>query len=257
MTDTPESGAARAPGAAARLLNSRWTAPALAVAALAAAVVPNLPGVFEARVRGYLLAQPQILEEIDQARALQAQDQRIAALNAAAAANPGVFEPGPHEPVFGPADARITVIEYFDYRCPYCKMIAPAYLEVVRNHPDVRFIFREWPILDRPGEIASQYAARAALLAHQQGRYLEVHQALMAEPSLTPETVDRILAEHGVTLDADRAALESPEVARTLADVSIGARTIGLDATPTLFVNGRALSSNDPAGLAQAIAAAR
>lgn len=256
MTDTSETGADRAPGLFERLRDSKWTAPVLALVALGAAVAPNLPGVFEARVKAYLLNQPQVLSEMEQALNVKAQQDRIDALNAAAAANAGVFQIGPNEPAFGPADARVTVIEYFDYRCPYCKMIAPAFLEVVRNHPEVRFVFREWPILDRPNEITSQYAARAALAAHQQGKYLEVHQALMAASALDTDAVDRILAEHGVNLGADRAALQDPTVARILADVSIGARTIGLDATPTLFVNGRALSSNDPEGLARAIAEA-
>lgn len=268
MTQTPDDApapetfpetapAASSQGGPGRWLTHRWTAPGLAVVALAAAIIPNLPGVFEGRVRAYLLDQPQMLEEIQLAASRKVQDQRIATLNQAAAANPAVFEPHAGEPVFGPADARVTVIEYFDYRCPYCKMVAPSFLKLVQDHPEVRFIFREWPILDREGEIASQYAARAALAAHAQGRYLPVHQALMAERALTVESIDRILAEHGVVVGAENQALQTPDVARVLANVHTGALTIGLDATPTIFVNGRALSSNDPNDLVRVIAAAR
>lgn len=238
-------------------LRAPWTAPVLALVAVAVAVLPNAPGVFESRVRAYLLNQPQLLDEMITARDTHAHNARIDALNRAATANPAVFQPGPGEVVFGPADARVTVIEYFDYQCGYCKSVAPAFIGLVRDHPEVRFIFREWPILDRPGEITSQYAARAALVAHAQGRYLDVHQALMAERALSVEGVNRILAENGVDIGPEGAALNGPGVVRALADVSTGARVIGLDATPTIFINGRALASNDPAGMAQAIASAR
>lgn len=244
----------------ARFGDPRMTAAALAVAAVAlgVAIVPQLSGGdFGGRVRAYLLANPQVLDEVVRARDVQANANRVNVLTEAAQANPALLQPGPNEPAFGPADARVTVVEYFDYRCPYCKVAAPGYVKLMQDNPDVRFVFREWPILDREGEITSQYAARAALVAHTQGKYLPVHQALMAERSLSIETVDRILAENGVTIGANREALQSAPVAQVLADVQIGASRMGLDATPTFFVNGRAMPSNDPEAIGRAIQAAK
>jgi protein-disulfide isomerase len=245
----------------ARFGDPRATAVALAVAVLAlgVAVWPQVSGGgdFGARVRAYLLANPDVLDEVVRARDVKANADRVNQLTEAVQANPTLLQPGPNEPAFGPADARVTVVEYFDYRCPYCKVAAPGYIELMRANPDVRFVFREWPILDREGEITSQYAARAALVAHAQGKYLPVHQALMAERSLTIEAVDRILAENGVTIGTNREALQAAPVAQVLADVQIGASQMGLDATPTFFVNGRAMASNDPDSLARAIQAAK
>ena len=259
MTDpTPDEAPRRDPFA--RFADPRVTAAALAVAVLALilAAWPMVAGEagFGGRVRAYLLANPQVLDEVVRARDVKANADRVNQLTEAAQANPAVLRPGPNEPAFGPADAKVTVVEYFDYRCPYCKRAAPGYLKLMQDHPEVRFVFREWPILDHQGEITSQYAARAALVAHAQGKYLPVHQALMAEPSLTIEAVDRILSENGVSIGANREALQAPIVAQVLADVQIGASQMGLDATPTFFVNGKAMASNDPAEIAKAIAAA-
>lgn len=260
--DAPKEAAPPPRDPFARFGDPRMTAAALAVAVLALVtaawpMVTGGGGDFGSRVRSYLLANPDVLDEVVRARDVKASADRVNQLTQAAQANPALLAPGPNEPAFGPADAKVTVVEYFDYRCPYCKRAAPGYLEMMRAHPEVRFVFREWPILDHEGEITSQYAARAALVAHSQGKYLAVHQALMAERSLTIEAIDRILAAEGVNIGANREALQSAPVAQVLADVQIGAAQMGLDATPTFFVNGKAMASNDPAEIAKAIRAAR
>lgn len=230
----------------------------VAVLALALAAAPYATGGdFGDRVRAYLLANPQVLDEVIQARDLRANADRGQAVNAAVVANPGALAPGPLEPAFGPAEARVTVVEFFDYRCPYCKVAAPAYVELMRTHPDVRFVFKEWPVLDQGEDITSQYAARAALAAHAQGRYLAVHQALMAERALSPEAIDRILTANGVNLAEARTQLASPGTSRVLADVHTGAVSVGLQGTPTFFINGRVTESNNPADLDRAIRTAK
>lgn len=277
MTDTPPASrrrAARKPSPAPEAIQPEpapqptpaigWlarygvqAAVAVSVLALGLSVWASFGGGFETRVRTYLVENPQILDDMLQARDQQAATQRIERLNAGIAALPQVLEPGPGEPVFGPADAAVTVVEYFDYRCPYCKTATPGVMELMRTHPDVRFVFREWPILDAGSSTVSQHAARAALVAHSQGKYLAVHQALMAESALSHETIDRILAENGVDTGPDGAALNAPSISRILADVQAGAGAVGMDGTPTFFVNGRASASNAPEAIAQAIAAAR
>lgn len=257
MTDAPEpSPAAPAPRPSPGLLS--MTALGVSMVALVLAALPYTGGGdFGGKVRTYLLANPQVLDEVVQARDVRAETSRVSTTNAAAQANPASLIAGPGEPAFGPADARVTVVEFFDYRCPYCKSAAPAYVDLMRAHPEVRFIFKEWPILDQGTSITSQYAARAALAAHAQGRYLAVHRALMAERALTPQAVDRILTANGVALPEAKTALASPATSRILADVHTGAATLGLQGTPTFFINGRLSATNDPAGLDRAIRAAK
>ena len=170
---------------------------------------------------------------------------------------PGIGEADDVVLTFGPADARVTVIEFFDFQCPGCKATAPEVLRLMQAHPDVRFVFKEWPILDRGDDTTSQYAARAALAAHRQGRFLAVHEALMREPALDEAAVDAILAANGVDLARARADMVAPEMSGHVADIHTAAATLRLQGTPTFFVNGEVQASIDPAALTRAIAAAR
>lgn len=231
---------------------------AVAVVALGLAAAPYASGGdFGGKVRAYLLANPQVLDEVVQARDARARDDRTNRVNAAVAVDPAILSAGPSEPAFGPANAQVTVVEFFDYQCPYCKTAAPAYLQLMRAHPDVRFIFKEWAILDQGESVTSQYAARAALAAHAQGKYLPVHRALMAERALSPAAIDRILAVNGVDLAKAKVTLASPETSRLMADIHTGAAGLGIEGTPTFFINGRIMSNNDPAQLDRAIRAAK
>ncbi|MBA4804449.1 MAG: thioredoxin domain-containing protein [Brevundimonas sp.] len=231
----------------------------LSSAALVLAAVPWLTGGgdFDQKVRTYLLQNPEILQEMS--TALQAnQDNALAdAINERAAANPGLLAVDADDPAFGPADAKVTVIEFFDFRCPGCKATAPEVLRLMQAHPDVRFVFKDWPILDRGTEVTSHYAARAAQAAHRQGKYLPVFRDLMAEPALDPAAVDRILAANGVALPQAEAAMESVGVARHLTEIQAAAQTLGLVGTPTFFVNGRASASIQPADIDRAIREAK
>lgn len=232
----------------------------LSVVALGASALPWLTGGdFDSRVRAYLLSHPEVLEEMLQARQLQQQAAGTEAINAAISADASLIAHDPRDPAVGPApeQAAVTVIEFFDYRCPGCKSVAPGLLALVEANPDVRFVFKEWPILDRGDDATSNYAARAALAAHAQGRYLEVHQALMAEPALDVTAVDEVLQEAGVDMNAARAFINSEAADRHVGDVHDAARRLNLQGTPTFIVNGRATDGIDPRVVAEAIAQAR
>ncbi len=253
MTDnTPEPVAAPAD---TPTLKQRWMtgrsmlALGVSVVALGFAAAPYVvPGLFGAQVRAYLMTHPEVLFEAQNAYQVKQQNDQVAQVNAAAAAHPGALRAAPGEPAFGPADAKVTVVQFFDYQCPYCKAMAPDFLRLIQANPDVRFIFKEWPILDHDGQITSRYAAQAALAAHAQGKYLAVHQALMAERALTPEAVDKVLAANGVT-----GPVGGPEAARLVTNVRVDAMGLGIQGTPTLFINGKMSPTHDPAGLAQII----
>lgn len=238
---------------------------ALSVVALALAIAPYATGGdFDGRVRSYLLNNPEILQEVSDKLQQKAEQEQVAQvrvhadqMTARIAANPALLAADPRDPAFGPADARVTVVEFFDYRCPGCKATAPEVLQLMQTHPDVRFVFKDWPILDRGSEDTSHYAARAAQAAHRQGKYLPVFRALMAEPALDKAAIDRILAANGVAMPAARSAMAGPEIARHLADIQMTAVNLGLQGTPTFFINGRASASIQPADIDRAIRAAK
>lgn len=234
----------------------------LAIAALGVAVVAlGLAALgqlgFESRARAWLLKNPQVIAEAQAVDARTRQSNLIESIDAAAAANPQVLAADPRDPAIGPADARVVVHQFFDYRCPYCKLVAEPYLALAESHPDVRFVFKEWPILDGPQEGVSAYAARAALAAQAQGRYVPVHQALMAAEALDPAAIDRILAANGVDMARARPTLDAPATTEHLAAVHQQAAVLGLQGTPTFFVAGKVAESNDPAELDRLIRAAK
>ena len=232
-----------------------YVALGLSVVALGLAAAPYLTG--GSNVRAYLLEHPEVLQEASQALQAKEGQARVDDTNAAAAANAGLLAPDSRDPAFGPADAKVTVIEFFDFRCPGCKAVAHDYRALMAAHPEVRFVFKDWPILDRGEDVTSQYAARAALAAHQQGKYLAVYDALMEERALTIETIDRILAANGVDVTRAKATLAAPETTRHIADIHTTAAALRLQGTPTFFVNGKAAASIDPAEIGKMIEAAK
>lgn len=231
----------------------------VSVIALGFAAAPWIsPDLFGARVvRSYLISHPEVLDEAVQARQANEDQARVADIDAAVAANPALLRPDARDPSFGPADAKVTVIEFFDFRCPGCKAVAGDYLRLMQSQPDVRFVFKDWPILDRDGPPMSQYAARAALAAHKQGKYLEVYEALMAQRALTVESVDQLLVAAGVDLARAKADIASTDMTRHVADIHTTAATFKLTGTPTFLINGKTTSSIAPEDVLKAIEAAK
>lgn len=265
MTDDAPSPAPEAcPEPAKPDLRQRWysgrsiLALAVSVVALGFAAAPYVSSdVMGRNVRAYLIAHPEVLDEVVAARQTRDDGARVAATNAAVAGNTALLRADPRDPAFGPENAKVTVVEFFDFRCPGCKAVAPDYVRLIQAHPDVRFVFKDWPILDRGDDAMSHYAARAAVAANQQGKYLEVYEGLMAEPALDEAAVDRVLVERGVDLARAKTAMASPEVAAHLADIQTTAMAFRLVGTPTFLINGQATTGIAPQEVLQAIEAAK
>lgn len=265
MTDTPpKAPETPTPKAEDHRTKSGASTPVLAGAAVAisavALILATLPYLglgSGAQVRSYLLKNPQILDEMLEARQA-AEDRNVtSAIDQAAAANPRLLEADARDPAIGPANAKVTVIQFFDYRCPGCKAVAGPYREMMARHPEVRFVFKEWPILDNGTTITSNYAARAALAANAQGKYPAVHNALMTERALDEEAIDAILTENGVDLAKAKAFMASTDTVRHIADIHTAGAALRLRGTPTFFVNGKTSASIDPAEVEKMIEAAK
>jgi protein-disulfide isomerase len=124
---------------------------------------------FGPRVREYLLANPEVIVEAMQAleaRRLQAEDGEARSVLAARADE--VFR-DPDSPVGGNTEGDVTIVEFFDYNCPYCRQVASVMAEAEAGDPGLRVVYKEFPILG-PGSV---FAAKAALAADRQGRYVE------------------------------------------------------------------------------------
>ena len=104
-------------------------------------------------------------------------------------AKPGIEMTGARHP-------DVTIVEYFDYNCPYCKGLAPTFRRLLAGDKKIALIYKDWPIL---GEV-SVYAARCALAARYQGKYLVAHNALLEGPRLTQDDQVRV----GLAICRDR-----------------------------------------------------
>ena len=195
----------------------------------------------ETVVREYIIANPEIIEE-----ALI----ELAARERAEMA--GRLASDPRDFTLGPDDAKVTIVEFFDYRCGYCKRGMDWLLETAENNPDtVRVVFKEFPILSPE----SRDAALAALAAGRQGKYTEMHTALMESKSdFSEDAINEIAEKVGVDVKKMRADMQSRELQQQISDVRSQAIEVGAEATPTFFINGRVVAGYDPASLDRIVA---
>lgn len=160
------------------------------------------------------------------------------------------------DPVLGNPDGDVTLVEFFDYKCTYCKIIHPAVMDVVREDGNIRYVAKELPIL---GPV-STFAAQAALAAQKQGLYAKFSTALMAAKSLQKETVFTIATQVG--LDAERLRTDmvtfEHEINQTL-DINFAlAKALKIKGTPA-FIAGDILvpGAPSPSDLKRLISLAR
>lgn len=207
-------------------------------AALAAALAlaacnkpPENDPAFGAKVRAYLLEHPEVIEEaVVKLRQKQSLEQAKASASSLAKYRQQL-ERDPRDLVINP-NGEFTVVEFFDYRCGYCKVVAPEVVKLIQENPDVRFVFKEMPIF---GEV-SDSAARLALTPQAKAKGLQLHKAWMADKGLDEAALDRHLTEAGLDPKAVRKASMDPAIAAQIHDVRLLAGALGLQGTPAFVV---------------------
>jgi protein-disulfide isomerase len=186
---------------------------------------------FGEKVRAYLLEHPEVLMEASQKLQEKQAAQQAASSQKAIGQYRQAIERDPRDIVINPAGS-ITVTEFFDYRCGYCRHAAPEIVELVQKNPDIRLVLKDFVIFGRDSEAA----ARIALGAKDQGKSLELYKALMAENALDAAGALRIAKGLGIDMDRAKAAGESQAVTQHLADTDALAKTLALSGTPAFIV---------------------
>lgn len=163
----------------------------------------------------------------------------------------------PDVPSFGNPKGDITIVEYFDYQCPYCKKVAPELVKLAREDGKLRIVMKDWPVFGG----ASQYAARMVIATKYQNKYHEAHAALIgASTKLSEGVVQKLLAEAGIDVDRATADLEThkPAIEALLLRNIAQAEAFGFQGTPAFIIGTfRVPGVLDAAGFKQAIADAR
>lgn len=185
-------------------------------------------------VRQYLMEHPEVL--LDVSKALEAKQQAAEAdqRKEALASNAKAIFRDPRDFVAGNPKGDVTMVEFFDYNCGWCKKGFPEVVSLIEKDKNLRLVLKEFPIFG--GD--SDYAARAALAAKKQNKYWELHTGLFShEGKVTKETVDEIAKEKGVDVEKMKADMNSPEITEELALTHEIAQKLAINGTPAFIVD--------------------
>ena len=206
-------------------------------------------------VSDYLIANPEVIQNAIEALQAKREASENARTKAAMAVNRDALRAHPMTPVSGNTSGDVTVVEFFDYQCGYCKRSLASMIGLLKSDTNVRVVWKELPILGP----ASRFAARAAMAAKKQGKYFDLHVALMrARGRLTEQKVMDAAKDTGIEVTQLRADMKDPTLEVYLNETQQLATALGIRGTPA-FVIGDTLVSGaiDEAGMKQIIAQIR
>ena len=187
----------------------------------------------EAIVKDYLANHPEILmQALQSAEEKLKQEAKDKAVKALADHRQEVFD-DPHTPSAGNPKGDVAVVEFFDYRCPYCKQVEPALEKLLQDDKQLRLVYKEFPVLGQDSDLA----AHVALAAKLQGKYDAFHRALMITPGHPDEVVIyKVAASVGLDIERLKQDAKSPDIEKQLkANLQLG-NALDIDGTPAFIV---------------------
>ena len=239
--------------------------PLLAIAAAAAfipdsrAESPATPSLDRETVRKivkeYLLEHPEVIEEAIQVLQAKRESREQDRVRAALREHDKALRSHPMSPVSGNPKGDVTLVEFFDYQCGYCKRSLKPVRDLLETDRQLRIVWKEFPIL---GPV-SRFAARAAMASGKQGRYLEFHVAVMgSRGKLTEDRVMALAGSVGLDVQRLRRDMDDPAIEEYLDETIRLAQVLGIRGTPA-FVIGDTLvpGAVDGGRLKELIAGAR
>ncbi len=243
-----------ATSAALRLRLGAWraTAAMLALAGLtsAASLAPayaQSPGPFNAEqkqaiekiIKDYLLANPELIAEVQNALEAKMEALQAEKIKSAIKENAGDIYRRANAPIGGNPKGDITVVEFFDYNCGYCKRGFTDLVKLIEADSKVKLVLKELPILSK----GSEEAARVALAARLQGKYWEVHRALLESKAQANEAAALALAaKAGLDMTRLKKDMDGPEVKAEIQKVRDLAQKMGIQGTPHFLVGDKSIA---------------
>lgn len=204
----------------------------------AAAFTADQKAGIEAIVKDYLIANPEILFEVQRSLEAKMEKEQEERLKTAIKENKDELYHRADAPSAGAAKGDITVVEFFDYNCGYCKRGFSEVAKLVEKDKNVRVVFKELPILSK----GSEEASRVALAAKKQGKYWELHSALLKNRGANDEkSALKIAGKLGLDVEKLKADMNSEEVAGEINKVRALAQKMGINGTPHFLVGDRAI----------------
>lgn len=187
----------------------------------------------DAAIERYIRTHPEVIMQSLQAMETKRQEESQERQKSALVTKQHELLHDPASPVSGNLKGEITLVEFYDYRCGYCRKAAQAVTELQKDDPRVRVVYKDFPILGEPSELA----AKAALASQAQGKHQIFHEALLASHAdMTKEEILKIAV--GVGLDAKRleADMANPEWQAVIEKNRALAQDLGISGTPGFIV---------------------
>ena len=199
-------------------------------------MTPEERDVFRAEVRAYLMDNPQvIIEAVNLLEERQAEQAAVADLTLVSDNADEIFNDG-YSFVGGNPDGDITLVEFLDYRCGYCRKAHVEVAKMLETDGNIRLIVKEFPILGEQSVLASQFAIAVKQVAGDKA-YKNVNDAMMTLNSdINMPTLSRLANTYGLDMDAIAAAMSSPEVAQEIARTRALAQKLSITGTPTFVL---------------------
>ncbi|MEL6519808.1 MAG: DsbA family protein [Pseudomonadota bacterium] len=213
---------------------------------------------FGREVRSYLLENPQVLREVIEALEVAEQAQQAEADETMVTANEAdLFNDG-FSWVGGNPEGDVTIVEFIDYRCGFCRRAHPEVSELIESDGNIRLIVKEFPILGEQSLVASRFAI-ATLQTEGNDAYKAAHDHLIGvDTELNDATLREIAEEIGIDADKVIAAMEAPEVDGLIAQNRALAQRMQINGTPTFVMAGQLVRGYLPLdGMRQLVAEAR
>ena len=213
--------------------------PETAKAPEATKLSPDQKKEIEQIVKSYLVANPEIFVDIQNALQEKVEKEQTEKLKVAVSQNAAEIYRAPAASIGGNPNGDITVVEFFDYNCGYCKRGLHDVIKLVETDPKVRVVFKELPILSK----GSEEASRVALAAQRQGKYWELHKAMLGAKGQMNETAALQIAEKlGLDMTKLKADMASPEVKAEVDKSEALAKKMGVNGTPHFLIGDRAIA---------------
>lgn len=219
------------------------TAGDAAVSALASPIAPTLVSpeqrkAIEQIVREYLVANPEVLIEAMHEYETRQQAAAAAQAKQVVAQKKSQIYNSPNDVVLGNPNGDVTVVEFFDYNCGWCKKAIDEIAKLVKTDPKVRVVMKELPIFGGPN---SQMAAKAAMasIRQSQAKYWEFHQALMRERQVTKDNLFSIAERVGLDVARLKTDMADPKIEASIKETIALAQSLGIDGTPGFMVDAR------------------
>jgi protein-disulfide isomerase len=207
---------------------------ALAPAALAAEFNDAQKSEIESLIREYLLNNPEVIREAIQELDRRDSEAEAKAQQSAIQEHASAIYHEPHDLVGGNPEGNVTVVEFFDYNCGYCKRALKDVTAMIEKDKDLRVVMKEFPILG-PGSL---YAAQAALASRNQGKYWDFHLAMLGhEGRVDEKVVDKIAQELGLDVERLKKDMQHPSIVEALQKNMNLAESLKINGTPAFIID--------------------